>query len=104
MSKFVLAYNSGGAPPPVTPAEQDRVMAEWTAWFGTLGSDLIDPGNPFGAGKSVAADGSVTEATGKLSGYSIVNAASLDAATGTAKGCPVLADGGSVDVYEAIDM
>jgi hypothetical protein len=39
-----------------------------------------------------------------LSGYSLIEADSLDAAVQFAKGCPVLADGGSVEVAEAIDM
>jgi hypothetical protein len=35
---------------------------------------------------------------------SIVEADSLDAAVAQAKGCPVLAAGGSVEVYETIPM
>jgi hypothetical protein len=34
----------------------------------------------------------------------VVDAADLAAATDLAKGCPVLADGGSVEVYATIDM
>jgi hypothetical protein len=37
-----------------------------------------------------------------LSGYSIIAADSLDAAVELAQGCPVLADGGTVNVYEAV--
>ncbi len=103
MSKYVLTYTGGGGMAS-TPAELEKAMAEWNAWFGTLGSDLVDGGNPFGPGKAIGSDGSVSDATGRLSGYSIVTAASLDAATGIAKGCPVLSDGGTVEVYEAIDM
>jgi hypothetical protein len=39
-----------------------------------------------------------------LGGYSIVTADDLAAAAEPAKGCPVLAAGGTVEVYEALDM
>jgi hypothetical protein len=39
-----------------------------------------------------------------LSGYSVVSADSLDAATKMAAGCPVLTDGGIVEVYETFDV
>ncbi len=37
-------------------------------------------------------------------GYSIVSAGSLSDAAAKAKGCPVLASGGSVEIYKAIEM
>jgi hypothetical protein len=37
-------------------------------------------------------------------GYSIVEAASLDAATEMAKGCPNLMTGGQVSVYETLEL
>jgi hypothetical protein len=38
-----------------------------------------------------------------VSGYSIVEAPSLEAATKMAKGCPILRSGGQVAVYETFD-
>jgi hypothetical protein len=103
MSKFVLLYSGGSMAE--TPEAQQEVMQAWIAWFGTLGDSLTDGGNPFGAASTVLADGS-TSGGGSLSatGYSVLTADSLDAATATAKGCPVLASGGTVDVYEAVEM
>ena len=102
MSKFVFVYSGGSMA--LTPEEQEASMQEWGNWFGTLGAAITDPGNPFGASSAVSADGSV--GTGKLgaSGYTVITADSLDAATAAAKGCPVLATGGAVDVYEALEM
>jgi hypothetical protein len=37
-------------------------------------------------------------------GHSLINAADIDLAVATAHGCPFLANGGSVEVAEAIDM
>ena len=103
MTKYVLAYHSGGGGMPETAEEQEELMKVWGAWFGTIGENLVDGGNPFGPATTVAADGSTSDG-GTLGGYSIINAASLEEAVNTAKGCPVLASGGSLEVCEAIDM
>jgi len=98
MAKFVLAYRGGAMAE--TEAEQEAAMQAWGGWFGSLGEAVVDGGNPFGASTSVGGG----EAASGLTGYSIIEAASLDAATDLAGGCPVLQSGGSVDVYEAIPM
>ena len=103
MGKFVLAYRGGGVP--ATPEEGEKVMAAWMDWFGKMGDAVADHGNPFGASKTVAANGVVSDGGGAgLTGYSIVSAAAFAAACELASGCPILAIGGTVDVYEAMDM
>jgi len=102
MSKFAFVY-AGGAMAE-TPEAQQASMAAWTAWFSTLGDTIVDVGNPFGGSATISGAG-VSE-SGRLgaSGYSLVTANSLAEAVGLAKGCPIIADGGTVDVYEAIEM
>ena len=76
-------------------------MAAWTSWFTELGSAVKDQGNPFsGEAKTIAADGSVSDGSGggSASGYTILKADSLDAATTLAKGCPVLQGGANIMV------
>ena len=103
MAKFVFAYTGGN--PPQNEAEGEAVMAAWMGWFGTLGAAVIDGGNPFGDSQSVASDGSTRDGNStNLGGYSIVEAADIATAADLAKGCPALASGGSVDVYEAMAM
>lgn len=103
MAKYVLAYRGGSAPE--TEAEGQAVMEQWMNWFGALGASVIDGGNPFGPAQTVASDGSVSDGgNAALTGYSIIDAADLDDAAAKAKGCPVLASGGSVEVYEAMDI
>ena len=102
MGKFVLAYQGGSAPE--TPEEGEDVMAAWTSWFETLGAAIVDSGNPFASSKVITSDGAVTDGGGALTGYSIISADSLDAATGLARGCPLLTSGGTVAVYETHDM
>lgn len=103
MPKFVLAY-TGNDSMGDSPEEQEKVMAAWMSWFGSLGEAVVDGGNPFGERAVVASDGSVTEGHGSLGGYSIINATSLHDACDKAKGCPTLAGGGSVEVYEAVPV
>jgi len=104
MAKFVFAYTGGGGMAP-SPAEQQKIMDAWMSWFGSLGDALVDGGAPFGASATVAPDGAAGDgAPAGLTGYSVLSAASLADATAKAKGCPVLASGGSVEVYEALPM
>ena len=101
MTNFVLLYSGGGMAE--SEAEQAAIMEKWGAWFGGLGSALVDGGNPFAAGvKSISSDGSIHDGPvgGRATGYSIVKAESLDEAVGLAKGCPVLENGGVISVYE----
>ncbi len=103
MTKYVFAYHGGGMPE--SPEEQARVMAAWEAWFGQMGSAVVDGGNPVGDVRTVGHDGSVTAGgTNPISGYSLVEAADIDAALAHAKGCPILESGGSVEVAETLEM
>ncbi len=103
MANYVLVYKGGGMAP--TPAEQEAMMAEWGKWFGGLGQDLVDGGNPFsGQATAISSDGTTGPATAGLTGYTIIKADGLEAAAQHAKGCPVLKSGGSVEVYETIKV
>ena len=103
MATYVLLYKGGSMPE--NPDEINKVMQAWGAWFGTIGGNLVDGGNPFGPARSIANDGSVSDgASSSLSGYSVIKAANLDEATATAKNCPVLLGGATIEVYEAVDV
>ena len=104
MATFLIVYKGGGEMP-TTPEAQAASMVAWTGWFGGLGSAVIDAGNPFNGAASIAANGAVTKgASSALTGYSVLSADSLAAATTMAKGCPVLAAGGSIEIYEAFNV
>ena len=103
--RYLLIYYGGSMPE--TPAQQARVMKQWTAWFTKLGPAIVDPGNPFsGKVNKIEADGEVAKgAVGRrASGYSIVEAASLEKATKLAKSCPVVKGGAQVVVYETFNV
>ena len=104
MSKYLLVYHGGGMPE--SEQEQAETMAAWGAWFGSLGDAVVDGGNPVGPSKTVKPDGSVAGDGGAnpASGYSLIEASSIEEATEKAKGCPILKIGGTVEVAEAIDV
>ena len=104
MANYVLVYKGGGGMAP-TPAEQEKVMADWGQWFGSLGQDLVDGGNPFsGQSTAIKSDGSSGAASAGLTGYTIIKSDDLNSAAQKAKGCPVLKRGGSIEVYETINV
>ena len=103
MGSYVLLYSGGSMPE--SEEEQAQVMKAWTDWFDSLGGAVTDPGNPFTPqAKRVGSDGSMSEMPAEASGYSIVSADSLDAAADIAKGCPVIAGGASITVYETFQV
>lgn len=81
----------------------DQVKEAWSAWFAEIGESIVDGGNPFGRGRKVTATGSEDLPTGldAISGYTIVNAESMDAAEKLLANCPIVT---SVHVYEAMSM
>ena len=103
--KYLLVYYGGSMPE--SPSAQARVMKQWTTWFTKLGSAIVDPGNPFsGAVNKIKPDGTTSKGPvgQRASGYSIIDAPSLDAATKMAKSCPVIRSGAQVAVYETFNV
>ncbi len=104
MPMYLLAYHGGGEPPEGEDAIA-VVMDAWNAWMESIADQLVDSGNPVGATKVVNPDGTVGDAPdAPISGYSIVEADDMDAAIEMARTCPIIADGGSVEVAELVEM
>ena len=104
MAKYVFIYHGGNVPS--NPADAKKVHDAWGGWFGSMGSAVIDGGNPVGKSSTVKADGSMVDNGGAnpASGYSLIEAANLEDAHRKAKGCPLLAAGGSIEIAQAMDM
>lgn len=102
MAKYVFAYHGGGMAE--TEEEMAQVMAVWESWYAELGDSIVDGGNPFGQTRNVDTNGVTGPNSSPVSGYTVINAADIDAAVAAAKGCPILQAGGSVEVAEAIEM
>ena len=104
MAKYLFVYHGGK--PPANPADVKSVMDAWGAWFGSLGAAVIDGGNPVGPPSTVKADGTLADGGGAnpATGYSLIEASSLADAHKKASGCPLLKNGGSIEIAQAMDM
>lgn len=104
MPKFMFAYHGGSTPE--TQEEGEKVMAAWMSWMQGLGAAIVEPGNPVGMSSTLTAQG-LTEGGGAnpLSGYTIVEADTLEAAAEMGKGCPILQDAnGSIEIAQIHEM
>lgn len=103
MPKYVLAYF--GEPSFQSREEGAEYQKKWMAWANDLGSDLIDPAIPLKKPQMVLDKGNTSEHSGnnRLSGFSTVQANSLDEAIQMAKGCPHL-EFGTMEVAEVMEM
>ncbi len=102
MTKYLLVYYGGKME--TDPKQAEKSMAKWMKWFADLGEAVVDGGAPTQPGKIVSSSGVKSVGAKPVSGYSILQADSIDAAVALAKGCPVIADGGQVAVYPFMPM
>jgi hypothetical protein len=104
MNNYVILYSGGKMPESET--EQQHVLQAWEDWYGRVGKALVDAGNPFAPrAKSITSDGKVMDDMDGCSpsGYTIIQADSLEAAVAMAKNCPILKDGAKISVYETFN-
>ncbi len=107
MKEFVLLfrrpeYDSSN----VSPQEMQALAKKWHDWFDGISSQgkLVSSGQRLAMeGKVLKAGGVVTdgpfvEIKERLGGFVVVKAESLDEATTLAHGCPVIDQGGSVEI------
>jgi hypothetical protein len=96
VAKFVYIYTGGGS----SASEEDgqKLREAWVSFFRGLGESIIDSGNQFGAAKTVNGN-----STSNASGYTVVDAATIEEAIEKARPCPIIRQGGDVEVYEALE-
>jgi len=109
MKDFLFVYrNDNKNAPTGSPEEMQAVTKQWMDWIGSIAAQnkLTDRGNRLESeGKvvrpgNIITDGPYTEIKELIGGYSIVKAGSIDEAAEIAKGCPIYAFGGNVEVRE----
>lgn len=103
-NNYVMLYTGGRMP--ASETEQEAILKAWEEWYSKIGNALVDAGNPFGPRvKSITNDGMIIESTEDCmpSGYTIIQADSLETAVSMAKTCPILKDGAKISVYETFD-
>lgn len=103
MAQYIIAYFGGDRP--ATPEAGEAHMQAYKAWLAGLGAAAISPMNPMGQSHFVTKNGVTTESSrDKMGGYTIVEAASLDAALDMAKTCPFVDINGTLEIAELKTM
>lgn len=92
--KQYLVLSLGGKKP-TNPAEVDKMMAEWMAWFNSMGKAVVDTGSPFANRGSVGNVGAGSQAQG----YMMLEAENLEAALKLVRKAPGM-DQGGMEVLE----
>jgi hypothetical protein len=108
MTDFIFFYR-GGDDPNRSPEQNQKVLEKWWVWFENLkatghlkdlGAPLDETGKVVTGKRNMVTDGPFVEAKDAVGGYSLILARDLAEATEFAKGCPILDDGGSVEVRQ----
>lgn len=80
-------------------------MSKYRDWLSSLGDSAVSPANPLKNTRTVNSDGSVTDgSTTSMSGFTIIEADSEEAALSIVKSCPYIGVGGSLEVSELMQM
>jgi hypothetical protein len=85
MKKFLFLYKGY-----MTPTAE--IGKAWMDWFASVGDAMVDSGNAMSAGVEVTPDAVTPIETGldSFTGYSIINAESMDDAVALAKTNPMI--------------
>ncbi len=103
MPQYFITYLGGDKPS--NPEEGEQHMSKYRAWLSSLGDSAISPANPLKDTSTVNSDGTITAgSTTSMSGFTIIEADSMESALLIAKACPFLDVGGSLEVSELIEM
>ena len=79
MTQYIITYLGGDQPS--SPEEDKQHFAKYKEWLSSLGDSAVSPANPFKNTSTINSDGTVTTgSTTSMSGYTIIEADSMDTA------------------------
>lgn len=103
MPQYIFIYVGGDYPD--NPEDGKKHFEEYQSWLSELGTAVVSPAIPFKDTHTVHPDGRAEPGTTTLmSGMSILNFESMEAAIGAANSCPFLKINGTLEVSEMIEM
>jgi hypothetical protein len=114
MKEFLLIFRADASTnrPQPSPDQMQASMKNWQNWLGSIaaqnklvtsGNRLANDGRVVKPGNLVT-DGPYVETKEAIGGYSIIKVDSLEEAAEIAKGCPILAINGNVEIREIEKM
>ena len=103
MAQYLIVYLGGDQP--ASPEQGKKHFARYMEWLASLGDAVVSPANPLKDTCTINPDGSVQAGgTSTMSGFSIVEADSMEVAQEIGRTCPFLAMNGRLEVSELIQM
>ena len=103
MPQYMITYLGGNQPS--SPEEGKQHFSKYMEWLSSLGDSIVSPANPLKDTCTISPDGTVAAgSTTTMSGYTIIQVDSIEAALSIAKACPFLDVGGSLEVSELVEM
>ena len=103
MAQYAFLYY--GEPQFDSPEAGQAHQQKFFAWVSGLGAAVVNPGMPLGPPTVIRADGiSSIPGSERLTGLSIIEADSLEAAVNIAKASPYVEVGGAIHVAEVFQM
>jgi hypothetical protein len=104
MPTYLITYH-GGPGMPTDPEAARRMLAAFQAWVAETGDAMRDPGAPLARAKTVSADSDADgQAAVEISGYTLIEAATLDDAVELVRSHPFLTRGGVLQVSETVSV
>ena len=110
MEKFVVLYYAPAeamqSMATATPEEKEAGMGAWMAWKEKAGDAVIDFGSPFMSGEICGSDGNFSPEMNEITGYSVMQANSMDDLKALLKDHPHLGwwEGCKIEVKPCIPM
>ena len=103
MPQYLIVYLGGDQPS--SPEEGNQHFSKYMDWLSSLGDAAVSPANPLKNTSTVSPDGTVTAGGNTtMSGYTVIEVDSMDAALSIAMACPFLEINGSLEVSEIVEM
>lgn len=110
MKKYLVVYHAPAEAMAkmATATEEEKMegMKPWMAWKDKVGDKMVDFGSPLMPGQKILPGGNVENSTKEVTGYSLINANSIDEAKSMLSDHPHLQwhDGCDIEVHECMPM
>ncbi|MDH5516424.1 MAG: YciI family protein [Gammaproteobacteria bacterium] len=103
MPQYIFVYLGGEHPS--DPEQGQKHFAKYQEWLSSLGDAVLSPAIPFKDTHTVHPDRTTEPGTtSAMSGLSIIQAESMDAALKMGQSCPFLEINGTLEISEMIEM
>jgi hypothetical protein len=103
VAKYLVTYH--GSDMPHEPEAMAQARDAFMQWAGKSGSALAEPGAPVRSISTISSSGAGTGAAdGPITGWSVIEASSVEEATGILADHPFISRGGVLQISEPVEF